>query len=53
MTHLTPEQLEAWRKAVAPVNEQWAKDAQKTGADPKQVLDSLRASLVKYKSALQ
>ena len=52
MTKLTPDQLDAWRKAVAPVAEQWAKDAAKTGADPKQVLDSLRQSLVKYKAAL-
>lgn len=52
MTKLTPDQLEAWRKAVAPVNDQWAKDVQKAGADPKQVLDGLQQSLVKYKSAL-
>jgi len=52
VTKLTPDQLEAWRKAVAPVNEQWAKEVQKVGADPKQVLDSLQQSLVKYKSAL-
>jgi len=52
MTKLTPEQLDAWRKAVAPVTEQWAEAAKKTGADPKQVLDSLHESLVKYKSAL-
>ena len=49
---LTPEQLDAWRKAVAPVNDQWAEGARKAGADPKQVLDSLHQSLVKYKSNL-
>ena len=53
MVKLTPDQLEAWRKAVAPVNEQWAQGVQKAGADPKQVLDSLEQSLLKYKSALQ
>lgn len=52
MTKLTPDQLDAWRKAVAPVADQWAEAAKKAGADPKQVLDSLRESLVKYKSAL-
>jgi TRAP-type C4-dicarboxylate transport system substrate-binding protein len=52
MTKLTPEQLDAWRKAVAPVSDQWAEGAKKAGADPKQVLDSLHQSLVKYKSAL-
>ena len=52
MVKLTPDQVDAWRKAVAPVTDQWAKDAQKTGADPKAVLDGRKASLVKYKSAL-
>jgi TRAP-type transport system periplasmic protein len=53
MTKLTPDQLEAWRKAVAPVNDEWAKGAQKAGVDPKQVLEGLHQSLLKYKSALQ
>ena len=52
MAKLTPEQVDAWRKAVAPVEITWAADAKKTGADPKQVLDALRASLAKYKAAL-
>ena len=52
MVKLNAEQLDAWRKAVAPVTEQWSKDAAKTGADPKQVLDGLHQSLVKYKAAL-
>jgi TRAP-type C4-dicarboxylate transport system substrate-binding protein len=52
MTKLTPEQIDAWRKAVAPVTEQWAEGARKAGADPKQVLDSLHQSLVKHNSAL-
>jgi TRAP-type C4-dicarboxylate transport system substrate-binding protein len=52
MTKLTPDQLESWRKAVAPVNEQWAKDVQKTGEDPKTVLEALKQSFAKYKAAL-
>ncbi len=52
MTKLTPEQVDAWRKAVAPVTDQWAEGAKKVGADPKQVLDALHNSLAKYKSAL-
>jgi len=52
MVKLAPEQLDAWRKAVAPVADQWAESAKKAGADPKQVLDALHQSLVKYKSAL-
>jgi TRAP-type C4-dicarboxylate transport system substrate-binding protein len=49
---LTPEQLDAWRKAVAPVESTWADGVKKTGEDPKAVLDNLKASLVKYKAAL-
>lgn len=49
---LTPDQLKAWRDAVAPVETQWAEGVKKAGADPKQVLDALKASLAKYKSAL-
>ena len=52
MVKLTPDQVDAWRKAVAPVTDQWAEGAKKVGADPKQVLDALQQSLNKYKSAL-
>jgi TRAP-type C4-dicarboxylate transport system substrate-binding protein len=52
MVKLTSEQIDAWRKAVAPVGEQWGEGVKKVGADPKQVLDALKASLFKYKSAL-
>jgi TRAP-type C4-dicarboxylate transport system substrate-binding protein len=49
---LTPDQLAAWRTAVVPVEAQWAEGVKKAGADPKQVLDSFKATLGKYKSAL-
>ena len=49
---LTPDQLKAWRDAVAPVEGQWAEGVKKAGGDPKQALDSLKATLGKYKSAL-
>src|SRR6478752_4026313 len=49
---LTPEQLKAWRDAVAPVEGQWAEGVKKAGGDPRQVLDSFKQTLVKYKSAL-
>jgi TRAP-type C4-dicarboxylate transport system substrate-binding protein len=52
MVKLDAAQLDAWRKALAPMTEQWAEGAKKAGADPKQVLDSLQQNLVKYKSAL-
>ncbi len=49
---LTPEQLKAWRDATAPGQAQWAESVKKAGQDPKKVMDSLKASLVKYKAAL-
>ncbi len=49
---LTPDQLNAWRTAVAPGEALWAEGVKKAGGDPKAVMDALRASLVKYKSAL-
>ena len=49
---LTPDQMAAWRKAVAPSETAWAAAVKKTGADPKQVMDSLKANLAKYKAAL-
>jgi TRAP-type C4-dicarboxylate transport system substrate-binding protein len=50
---LTPEQLDAWRKATAPVEAQWAEGVKKVGQDPKAVMDGLKAALVKNKAALQ
>ncbi len=52
MVELKPDQVAAWRKAVAPVEDTWAADVKKAGADPKQVLDSLHENLVKYKAAM-
>jgi len=50
---LTPAQVDEWRKAVAPVVDEWARDVKaKTGQDPKAVLDSLKQHLVKYKAAM-
>jgi len=49
---LTPEQLDAWRKAIAPTEATWAEGATKAGYDAKQVMDSLKASLAKYKAGL-
>ncbi len=49
---LTPAQLDAWRKAVAPTESTWAEGATKAGYDPKQVMDSLRSTLAKYKAGL-
>ena len=48
---LTPDQLAAWRKALAPVEKEWATAARKAGYDPEQALSSLKQSLAKYKSS--
>ncbi len=45
---LTPEQLAAWRKAVAPTETQWADATSKAGYDPKAALDGLKQSLSKH-----
>jgi len=47
---LTPAQLAAWHKAVAPMEAEWARDVSKAGYDPKAVLGSLKQTLAKYKS---
>jgi len=49
---LTPAQLDAWKKAIAPTEQAWAEGVTKTGNDPKQVMDALKASLAKYKAGL-
>ncbi|HSS85725.1 MAG TPA: TRAP transporter substrate-binding protein [Reyranella sp.] len=49
---LTPEQLDAWRKAAAPSEAQWAESVTKVGEDPKAVMDALKGSVAKYKAGL-
>lgn len=49
---LNAEQLDAWRKAVAPTETAWAEGAAKAGYDPKQVMESLKSTVAKYKSGL-
>jgi TRAP-type C4-dicarboxylate transport system substrate-binding protein len=47
---LTPDQVAAWRKAVAPTEAQWEGEVRKAGYDPNAVMNSLKQTLVKYKS---
>ena len=49
---LTPDQLKAWKQAVAPVEDQWAADVKKTGQDPAAVMNAFKQSLAKYKSGM-
>ena len=49
---LTPAQLDAWKKAIAPTENTWAEGVTKAGYDPKQVMESLRSSVAKYKAGL-
>src|SRR6185437_2213908 len=47
---LTAPQLEAWHKAVEPIETEWAGSVKKLGYDAKAVMDSLKQELVKYKA---
>lgn len=49
---LTPDQLNAWKTAVAPAEQQWAADVKKAGQDPAAVMSAFKQSLAKYKSGL-
>jgi TRAP-type C4-dicarboxylate transport system substrate-binding protein len=49
---LTPDQIKVWKDAVAPAEKQWAEDVKKRGEDPIAVMNALRQSLAKYKSAM-
>ncbi|MFM7698881.1 MAG: TRAP transporter substrate-binding protein [Limnohabitans sp.] len=49
---LTPQQLTAWKSALAPVRQQWADEVKKRGDDPTAVMKALQQSLTKYKSAM-
>ena len=49
---LTPDQLAAWKTAVAPVHKQWADEVKKRGDEPAPILKALQQSLAKYKSAM-
>jgi len=48
---LTPDQIAAWRKAAAPLTDDWAGPVSKAGYDPKAVLDALHQSLAARNSA--
>ena len=47
---LTPGELDAWRKAIAPTEAEWAAGATKAGYDAKAVMASLKSTVAKYKS---
>lgn len=51
VVELTPEQIDAWRKAVAPLQTSWEKQVTSKGYDPKQVLGDLKTSLSDNKAA--
>jgi TRAP-type C4-dicarboxylate transport system substrate-binding protein len=42
---ITPQQLDAWKKAVEPINQQWIESANKVGVNGQQSLNSLRQEL--------
>jgi TRAP-type transport system periplasmic protein len=48
---LTPEQVQSWKKAVEPITAQWSQSAQKSGANPTEVLNELKRELATRKAA--
>lgn len=52
LVSISPQQLEAWKQAAAPLYDKWIADANKAGYDGKTLLEELRAEL-KKRNALQ
>lgn len=48
---ITPEQVNAWKKAVEPVVAQWSQSAEKAGVKPQDVLNEFRGELTKRGAA--
>ncbi len=46
----TPEQVELWKKAAAPLTDEWKATIKKSGKDPEPILDGLIDTLKKYDS---
>lgn len=46
----TAEQVEMWKKAAAPLTEEWKANIRKSGADPEKILNGLVETLKKYNS---
>jgi TRAP-type C4-dicarboxylate transport system substrate-binding protein len=48
---LTPDQVEAWKKAAAPLQSAWADNVRKAGGDPDTIMKGLRAEIDKFHAA--
>ncbi len=48
---LTPQQLDAWKKAAAPLEKTWADNVKKAGGDPDAIMKELKAALAKYNAS--
>lgn len=51
LVKVTPEQIQAWKKAVEPITAQWSQGAQKAGANPNEILNDLKRELTARKAA--
>jgi hypothetical protein len=51
VVELTPDQLAAWKQAVAPVAKNWAETVRGKGLDPDAVAAELKASLTSQNAA--
>ena len=45
---LTPQQLDAWKKAAAPLEKSWADGVKKAGGDADAIMKELKAALAKF-----
>jgi TRAP-type C4-dicarboxylate transport system substrate-binding protein len=51
VVELTPEQLETWKQAAAPLTASWEDSVRKSGQDPAPILAELKAQLVAHGAA--
>jgi TRAP-type C4-dicarboxylate transport system substrate-binding protein len=49
---LTPQQLDAWRKASAPLEKTWADNVKKSGGDADAIMKELKAALAKFNASM-
>ena len=48
---LTPQQLDAWKQASAPLEKTWSDNVKKAGGDPDAIMKELKASLAKFNAS--
>ena len=49
---LTPQQLDAWKKAAEPLEKAWADGVKKAGGDADAIMKELKAALAKFNASM-